>query len=63
MGTRTTANLGLTMSGPAATINTGTIGGTINAIVVTVTDGSGRCPATYTGAQPAWTASVFTLNM
>jgi type IV pilus assembly protein PilA len=55
----TPAGLGLTLSGT----NTGTISGTVNAIVVTVTDGSGRCPATYTGTQPDWNGSVFTLNM
>ena len=59
MSGRTPANIGITMSGT----NTGTISGTLNAIVVTVTDGSGRCPATYTGTQPDWTGSVFTLNM
>ena len=63
MGGRTPLNLGITMSGPAANINTCTISGTLNAIVVTVTDGSGRCPATYTGVQADWTNSVYTLNM
>ena len=63
MSGRTPANLGLVLSGTGGTINTGTISGTIDAIVITVTDGSGRCPVTYTGAQPAWTANVFTLNM
>ena len=55
----TPVGLGLTMSGA----NTGTIGGTIDAIVITVTDGSARCPADYVLAQPDWTGNVFTLNM
>jgi len=63
VGGRTTALLGITMSGPAATINTGTISGTIDAIVITVTDGSGRCPTTYTGTQPGWTNLVFTITL
>ena len=63
MGGRTPANLGITLSGSGAAINTGTISGTLDAIVITVTEGSGRCPATYTNTQPAWTASVFTLNL
>ena len=63
VGGRTPANLGVTLSGPVATRNTGTISGTVNAIVITVTDGSGRCPTDYTGAQPDWTGLVFTLNM
>jgi len=29
-------------------------------ITITVTDGSGRCPADYTGASADWTALVFT---
>ena len=44
IGGRIPANLGLTLSGA----NTATISGTIDAIVITVTDGSGRCPADYT---------------
>ena len=63
VGGRTTANLGITMSGPAAALNSGTISGTIDAIVITVTDTSGRCPASYTGTQAGWTASVFTIAL
>ena len=63
MGTRTTVNLGITMSGPAASPNTGTIGGTIDAIVITVTDISGRCPTSYTGTQAGWTNSVFQIAL
>ncbi len=54
--------LGLTLSGGAA-INTGTISGTINAIVITVTDVSTRCPAAYTGPAADWAGSIFTKNM
>jgi len=43
--------------------NSYTIGGTVAAIVITVTDGSGRCPASYTGTQANWTGSVFTKTM
>jgi len=57
------AALGLTLSGSAAAINTGTVSGTINAIVITVTDGSGRCPAAYTGPAADWVGFVFTKTM
>ena len=63
VGGRTTVNLGITMSGPAGSVNSGTISGTLNAIVVTVTDDSARCPTDYVTSQADWTASVFTLNM
>jgi type IV pilus assembly protein PilA len=63
VGGRTTANLGITMSGAAGAVNTGTISGTIAAIVITVTDVSGRCPASYTGTQPGWTANVFQIAL
>jgi prepilin-type N-terminal cleavage/methylation domain-containing protein len=55
------AGLGLTLSGT----NTATLGGTIDAIVISVTDGSGRCPAAYQTSQtPQWSgANVFTLGM
>jgi len=33
--------------------NTGTIGGAVDAIVITVTDGSGRCPQNYRDSQVA----------
>lgn len=55
--------LGLTMSGSGGNINTGTVSGTIDAIVITVTDGSGRCPTSYTTPAADWTGSVFTKNM
>ncbi len=57
------AGLGLTLSGAAAQINTGTVSGSIDAIVITVTDGSARCPTSYTSPAADWTLSVFTKNM
>ena len=49
---------------PSAT-NTVVISGTVNALIITVTDGSGRCPADYQASQtPQWSgANVFTLGM
>jgi prepilin-type N-terminal cleavage/methylation domain-containing protein len=32
-------------------------------ITITVTDGSGRCPADYQGASNQWAGSVYTLTM
>ena len=52
-------NLGVTLSGT----NTATIAGTIDAIVISVTDVSTRCPADYTGSQDPWNGNVFTLGM
>ena len=59
--TAPTAGLGMTLSGN----NTGTIGGTLQAITVDVTDVSGRCPADYQASQtPMWSGgNVFTLQM
>jgi prepilin-type N-terminal cleavage/methylation domain-containing protein len=53
--------LGLTLSGA----NTSTIGGTLNAITIEVTDGSARCPADYQASQaPEWNGSnIFSLAM
>ena len=53
------ADLGVRLSGT----NTGTIGGTIDSIIITVTDGSGRCPADYQAADSAWAGNVFTLGI
>ena len=41
------------------------VGTDIDAITITVTDGSGRCPADYQASQaPQWNgSSVFTLQM
>ena len=52
-------DLGLTLSNG----NAGVLGGNIDGIVITVTDGSGRCPAEYTTPAPDWAALVFTKNM
>ena len=53
--------LGLTLSGT----NTATLGSNIDAITISVTDVSGRCPAAYqTSQSPQWDgSSVFTLGM
>ena len=53
--------LGLTPSGT----NGVALGGSIDAITITVTDGSGRCPAGYqTSQSPQWSGgNVFTLSM
>ena len=52
--------LGLTLSGS----NTATLGANIDAITISVTDASGRCPADYQTASPQWDGSdVFTLMM
>ncbi|WP_291345977.1 prepilin-type N-terminal cleavage/methylation domain-containing protein [Desulfobacula sp.] len=59
----TLANLGLTLSGPTGAVNTATISGSVDAIVITVTDSSGRCPADYAAAQPDWTGSVVTKTL
>ena len=37
--------------------NTGVIGGSINSITVTVTDGSGRCPTIYQQGSSRWSGS------
>jgi len=59
--TAATAGLGLTLSGT----NTGTITGNIDAIIITVTDASGRCPSDYQASQsPQWSGgNVFTTGM
>lgn len=54
------ADLGIALTGT----NTATIGGTIDAITVTVTDTSGRCPTAYQASQANWDGSnVFTLTI
>jgi len=55
----TSADTGLTMSNG----NTASVGGTVQAITITVTDTSGRCPADYTGQVNNWTGSVYTQSM
>jgi prepilin-type N-terminal cleavage/methylation domain-containing protein len=53
------AGLGVTVSDG----NTGTIAGPMNTIVITVQDGSTRCPTAYQNGAVGWNANVFTLNM
>ena len=53
----------ITLSGAAGAKNTGTLSGPVTAIVITVTDSSGRCPTDYTSSQADWTGSVFTKTM
>lgn len=53
----TPAQIGFhSFSGYGAQINTGNIGGTLDNIIVQVTDGSGRCP----GNRPGWVGNVYT---
>jgi len=53
-----------TLSGPAGSVNTATIGGTMAAITITVTDTSGRCPAAYQNNQSNWNGTgLFTKSM
>jgi prepilin-type N-terminal cleavage/methylation domain-containing protein len=54
----------LTLSGKAPTANTATVNAaSVDAIVIAVTDGSGRCPASYKSANADWAGNVFTKNM
>ena len=54
------ATIGITMSSG----NTGAISGSINNIVVTVTDSDNRCPADYQGGDSRWDGSgVYEINM
>lgn len=46
-------------SGFGAQKNTGTISGTLDNIIIQVTDNSGRCP----GNRPGWTGNVYTIVM
>ena len=55
----TVAGLNVTLS-PG---NTGTINGPMNTIVITVTDGSARCPGAYQANNNNWAGGQFTLNM
>jgi type IV pilus assembly protein PilA len=52
-------DLGLTLSNN----NLGAIAGTIDNIVITVQDGSGRCPADYQTASGDWAGGIYTKNM
>ena len=59
--TAVTAGLGMSLSGA----NTGTIGGDVNAMTISVTDGSARCPDDYQGSMPDWDAAtnIYTIVM
>ena len=52
-------DINLTLSGN----NSATVNGPIDAISVTVTDGSGNCPDAYMSMDPYWTSSVYTKKM
>jgi len=55
-------NLGFTFTSHGTVSNTGTVTGADPnlGITITVTDGSGRCPAEYTSKVPGWAGLVFT---
>lgn len=58
----TLGDIGITMSNS----NTSTIGGALNAIVVTVTDGAARCPTDYQAGDARWSGTatgVYTITM
>ncbi|MBL0712528.1 MAG: prepilin-type N-terminal cleavage/methylation domain-containing protein [Desulfosarcina sp.] len=56
----TPAAVGITMSNS----NTGAISGSINAIVVTITDTANRCPSDYQLGDTRWNGSgVYTITM
>ena len=52
-------DINITLSGN----NSATVVGPIDAIVVTVTDGSGNCPQNYMDLDDYWTSSVYTKKM
>jgi type IV pilus assembly protein PilA len=43
-------------------LNTVVINGNIDAIVITVTDGSGQCPNEYMNRMPSWTSATSTFT-
>ena len=57
--TATTAG-GLGMS--LTNTNTGSIGGNVQAMTITVTDGSGRCPDDYQQSVPGWDSGANTYS-
>ena len=54
-----TSYLGLSMTSD----NTVTVAENAGTITIAVTDGSGRCPDDYQGAQDSWANDVFTRTM
>jgi prepilin-type N-terminal cleavage/methylation domain-containing protein len=57
--TAVTAGLGMELTNN----NTGTIGGDVQAMTVTVTDGSGRCPDDYQNSVEGWDATNNTYSL
>ena len=53
------ADIGIVLSSD----NSATIGGGINNIVVTVTDGSGRCPDAYKAGDTRWSGNNYTVRL
>jgi len=58
-GMITDADVTYTASGT----NTFAITGSTDNIIVTVTDGSGRCPDSYKASNPAWSGNTFVKQM
>ena len=56
-------DISFTLSGTDAQKNTATVVGPIDAISITVTDGSGNCPADYQKYDPYWNSFVYTKKM
>ena len=57
------ADISFTLSGTDAQKNTATVIGPIDAIQITVTDGSNNCPQSYQKYDPYWTSNVYTKKM
>jgi prepilin-type N-terminal cleavage/methylation domain-containing protein len=57
--TLATAGLGMSLSNG----NTGTIGGDVQAMTVTVTDDSGRCPDDYQNSVGGWNTNANTYSL
>lgn len=53
-------DLGITLSG---TNELGDLGDDPNNIIISITDGSGRCPADYKSGNTRWAGDVYTINM
>ncbi len=61
-GSDPTVELGISLSGT----NSGTVSGPTSAIVITITDGSGRCPTEYQASNGEWSNSkpgIYTKTM
>jgi len=56
-------DISFTLSGSDDQQNTATVVGPIDAIQITVTDGSGNCPADYQQYDPYWNSFVYTKKM